>query len=91
MKKTIASVALIASATSASALIFNPEQVETKTYCLGFYESVEGKKFVGDCDEKAANKLYKLEVDENGCTENQVVMTTIKNIEIASCPTFVQL
>ena len=100
MKKTIAAIAFTASA-SASAIIGPlptastdeaapaieiPEQV---TYCLSVIETEEGK-YLGTCDETRANKMFRREVGENGCAEDQAAFVSTQ-IEIPSCPTFIQL
>lgn len=102
MKKTIASAALLASATSAFAIVgpmgdaslqsLQPvKPLVEKNFCLSLYEDNNGEKYVSDCDESLANKKYGLELGENGCAEGQVSFRTIRNIEIKACPTFVQL
>lgn len=91
MKKTIASLALLASTTSAFALIGPGGQAapEPKTYCLSLYESEDGA-YVGDCDNTQANVRAKRVINANGCADGQAAMQTTR-VQIRSCPTFVQL
>lgn len=96
MKKTIAAMALMASATSANALVppgeFLPEPPEPKKYCLSLYVDQNGNTEVSDCDMTEANKVYELELKENGCAEGQALMTVYDtDVKIPACPTAVQL
>ncbi len=92
MKKTITSLALLASATSAQALIGpgGPRPVYN-TYCLSNYETQDGQIYAGDCDLKDQNKRSGVEITETGCAEDQVAIVTVKKLNIKACPTFVQL
>lgn len=103
MKKTIASLALFASASSAHALMIDPSfnpSAEIKaqgvpmpqptTLCLSINEDQKGNVYVGSCDETERNYLYSLPLEANGCAEGQAAMITYE-VEIKSCPTYVQL
>ncbi len=103
MKKTIASLALFASASSAHALMIDPRLNQTgeitaqgvpmpqpTTLCLSYNEDQKGQVYLGSCDETERNHLYSLPILENGCAEGQAALITYE-IEIKSCPTFVQL
>ena len=105
MNKTITSAALIASAASAFAIVgplpgvgervlhqdFQVKQQEQKFYCLNIFETAEGSKLLGSCDESVNNKRFGAEVDEQGCTENQAALSITQNINIQACPGFIQL
>jgi len=91
MKKTIASLALLASTTSAFALIGPGGQAgpTPKTYCLSLYESEDGT-YVGDCDQSKINLRSKRPVNANGCADGQAALQSVR-VVIPACPTFVQL
>ena len=94
MKKTIASLAILASA-NANALIApypDNERPEIKTVCLYVHQHTEadGSGYVGSCDETEKNKMSRREILANGCAEGQVAMKVTK-VEVRSCPTYVQL
>lgn len=92
MKKTIASMALLVSTTSAFALIGpgGRDVPKPKTYCLSLYETEQNVAYVGDCDESDKNARYGLELKENGCADGQAALQSVR-VRIPSCPTFVQL
>jgi hypothetical protein len=100
MKKSIAALALSASSASAFGLLFEPQNTEIKTICLGVYEDEQGVKYAGGCDEANNNGLLSKPLLSNGCAEGQIALTAKKwpnaerfDIEIASClpPNVVQL
>ena len=104
MKKTIASMALLASATSAMAIVgpINGAQESTmigggkvptkKVYCLAEYEDQDGDVVVSSCDAKARNARFQnADLNKYGCLEGQAAMITYQEVNIPSCPVFVQL
>lgn len=95
MKKTIASIAILAASTSAQALI-SPGQGhrQLKTYCLEEgYTQEDGSQSIGNCDASRNNIAEELELKENGCAEGQVSLKTFQDLKIFSCmpPGAVQL
>lgn len=97
VNKTVAALALSASS-SAFALIAPPQ--DTKTICVSVYETADGVKYAGGCDEVRNNEAAGLPILENGCAANQIALTATRwsadlpyNIEIGSClpPNVVQL
>jgi hypothetical protein len=89
MKKTIASVALLASS-STFALIGPGPRPEPKTVCLNVYEESNGVMYAGDCDQTRANQVYKRTILQNGCADGQAAIRSY-DIKIKACPTYVQL
>lgn len=92
-KVTIASMALLVSASSAFGLIGpgpGGPAPKVNTMCLAYHENEAGQGQVRDCDAKAENKRRKLKVDENGCTSDQVVMKSTR-VQIPLCHSFAQL
>lgn len=92
MKKSITVLALSAASTSAMALVAPPRpgQVSIKTYCLEVYESADGAKNASSCDESANNVRRHAVILDNGCTEDQVALSTRvfngkPQINISSC------
>jgi hypothetical protein len=61
-KVAIASLALLASANSAFALIGpgRGPRPEVRNYCLSLYQDEDGQASVGDCDQSAANRLRRV-------------------------------
>ena len=99
MKKTIASFALLAAtaATSASAMPLPrdpnqppPEQPEMRTICLETAKLPDGSVELGDCDMVNRNERNSGKVRKNGCPRGQVAITSSR-VEIAACPTAMQL
>ena len=92
MNKTIASLAILASTSSAFALIGpgGTPRPEPRTYCLNLSQDEAGVSYVGDCDLKEINRRSKAEIKENGCAEGQAAMQTLR-VVVPACPTFVQL
>ena len=97
MKLTIAAVALSA---ATLALGLTPPPQETKTICLGIYESADGVERADSCDRARNNATLGLPLLENGCAAKQISVTSVKyqgskefTIEIAPClpPNVVQL
>lgn len=93
MKKTITSLAILASASSAFALV-GPggpgNHPKPKNVCLSHSVGNQGEAYVGDCDQSQMNRLRKLPLLANGCAVNQASLRSLKVI-IPACPTFVQL
>lgn len=93
MKKTIASLAILASTQSAVAMIGphdpNAPQPEINKVCLKTYSLGDGSK-VGSCDATSINKGRLL---ANGCKVGQVAITIVGANPISAClpPGFAQL
>lgn len=89
MKKTITSLAMLMSATSASALIgpHKPDPSEVRTACLKItHEDTDDSTTVGTCDASANNKKLKLKIYQNGCAANQVAIRVVNDYpEISGC------
>lgn len=93
MNKTIASLALTMSASSAFALIGpgpGKPQPKPNHYCLSTYENTDGSLSLGTCDQTAMNERRQLKLNENGCADNQAEFQS-RTIKIKACPTYVQL
>lgn len=99
MKRTIAAVALLASASTSQALIepgvFGADETKSRqperVICLSEYSpEADGSRNVGACDESNANRVYGLEIMANGCAEGQLALRSV-SVQIESCPTAVQL
>jgi hypothetical protein len=95
MKKTIATVALLAASTPSFA-IMGPglgEDVKPKTICLRLGSYQDGSKAVSDCDESANNVQLKKTIKANGCAAGQAALVTYDNVNIGLCmpPGVVQL
>jgi len=98
MKKTITSLALIASAANAYALPMPPRPGQPlppppveRTICLSQYNTAsDGSPFVGGCDESERNQMFGEELLENGCAKHQVAIKTT-SLKIRSCPSAAQL
>lgn len=91
--KTIASVAMLVSTTSAFAFMApNPGPVpEPEHYCVSLYTDDKGENAtLGDCDLRERNERYDVELQKNGCAEGQAAMIT-RDVKIKSCPSFAQL
>jgi hypothetical protein len=94
MKKTIASLALLASVSAHGIAPFGPGQKSAprpqpaKKVCLGLVQHDDGSYQAGSCDRTEYNGMIGAELLENGCAEEQVAVV---GISVRSCPTFVQL
>lgn len=96
MKKTIAAMALLVSASNALAIAPpHHEKREFKDVCLEVWQTgQDGSQRIGTCDETKNNKQLKRQILENGCAEGQVQMTVeVSKTDIRSCwaPGVVQL
>lgn len=69
MKRTVAAVALSIS-TPSFALMLPPS--ETKTICLDVFESENGVKYSGNCDQSENNVTLGAKILENGCAADQI-------------------
>lgn len=79
MKKTISLAALtMSAATSTFAIIGPPVNQQTMTYCLDTYTDIHGGKTAGDCDQMANNRMINAPTGPNGCTQDQIALTTRK-------------
>ncbi len=92
MKKTIATVALLAASSTTFAMWGGPVPKPT-TICLDLGTAADGSKFLGNCDESANNIELKLEIKENGCAASQAAIVTYSKLNIGKCmpPGAVQL
>ncbi len=101
MKKTIAALSMLVSATSAHALIGpgfpgdaigRPLPPKMKTACIAIYEAneVDGSITIGGCDESERNEMFGTVKLANGCGEGQVAFKVIETA-IRTCPTYTQL
>jgi hypothetical protein len=84
MKKTIAAVALMASATTSMAMPF-PHNEPPKTMCLKVYSAPDKSKEASDCDDSDNNATLKLKLKANGCAAGQVVISTYDQLNIPKC------
>ncbi|MCA9506913.1 MAG: hypothetical protein KC505_00650 [Myxococcales bacterium] len=101
MKKTISLAALAVSASNSFALLAPlPANYDYKNYCLSVYHRNDNSALAGNCDETANNQTLNRTLQENGCADGQISITTFKRpdqerfpIEIGSClpPNAVQL
>jgi hypothetical protein len=97
MKKTIVSLALIASATSAHALMATDtagraQRPVRPTYkvCVSAYANRDGSISLGSCNKTPENIASRLPIFENGCARGQAAFT-VTEVTIPACPSFVQL
>lgn len=91
MKKTIAAMAILASASS-QALIGpggHPRPMPKNVVCVSLYKDAGGY-IAGNCDQTAKNEKYGAELKDNGCAKDQAAMR-ITSVRIPMCPTYVQL
>lgn len=90
MKKSITSLALLVSATSAHALPppQNPNAPKPKIVisCLDI-NSVEkdGSLYIGTCNESENNKTLNKKLNGNGCADDQVAIRTLDKSPVAAC------
>ncbi len=83
MNKTIASLALFASATSAHAIV--PPNLPTHKACITIYKGEKGATYAGDCDETANNKdLSKPLNKESGCAKGQASLVSY-SVKVPAC------
>ena len=97
MKKTIATIAILAAGSVALSMPRPPDpnapRPVLKTICLKTYTRDDGSASLANCDSSSNNKRARAELKENGCAEGQSSITTYNNLAIASCmpPGMVQL
>lgn len=95
MKKTVAALAVLASATTAFALV-RPgvgqpvQQPQQQTVCMSLHQDQDKSLYAGGCDMTARNKMSSVRLKSNGCAEGQVSITVV-GVGIRSCPTYTQL
>src|SRR5262249_47388511 len=98
----VASMALMASASSAYAIVgpnpassTAPSSIHPRPtpapVCISKWEDETGAEFATACDLTSSNYRYGREILSNGCAEGQVALLTTSNIHVPACPTFVQL
>jgi hypothetical protein len=94
MKKTIASLAMLASAVSATTALAMPQPKDpsapepvVKTICMSTYSYNADKSIdLGGCDESPNNVAEKRKIMDNGCAEGQVALISIDDeIKIEAC------
>jgi hypothetical protein len=95
MNKSIASLALVVASSSYALIGPTPggrvqPRPQPHHFCLSLHDDGKGNAQVGDCDETARNKMYKVKLNDNGCAENQAALESY-SAKLRSCPTFVQL
>lgn len=83
MKKTIAVMALLATASSAQALI-GPDHRPVKKLCLRAYANQDGSVSAG-CNEVRNNEAKNRRLLQNGCAAGQIAVLTTRTVEIESC------
>lgn len=86
MKKTITVAALALSASTSFAIIGPPTDMQTRTYCLNTYTSMDGGMMAGSCDETANNARRHAQLNENGCADSQISLQTSKRRHEADYP-----
>lgn len=97
MKKTIATLAIMTTATIAAAMPRptdpNAPKPVLKTICLAQYTNQDGSVSLSNCNSARNNTIKKLEIKENGCAEGQASIRTYENLAIRAClpPGVVQL
>lgn len=98
MKKTIATIAIIASGSVSMAIARPPNpnapKPVLKTVCLKISNTASDRsQTVGFCDQTNNNKRAQADLLENGCAEGQVAIKTYNQVAISSCmaPGIVQL
>lgn len=96
MKKTITTLAMLASASSASALIAPPngQEPQLKTICLDVVAVSKDESLIaGSCDQAANNEYLRKPINANGCADDQVAIKTYGDVVVSSClpPGAVQL
>jgi hypothetical protein len=93
MKKTVASLAILASASSAFALIGpgdgNPRP-QPKNVCLSLYQGERGESYLGDCDNSELNRQRRAPLQANGCAAGQASLRSF-SVRVKSCTGFAQL
>lgn len=101
MKKTVATLAIMVSASSASsahAIVQPPGGTppplpQTRTICLSeLSREVDGSVYLNTCDESLRNERWERPTLANGCASEQFALkVTDASVQIAMCPTYVQL
>jgi len=91
VNKTIASLALLISASSAQAIV-GPgfELPQPNTACVATYSAQDGSLYLGDCDKTEQNERFQLQLNENGCADNQAKFESF-NVKLEACTNIVQL
>ncbi len=85
MNKTITALALLASASSAHALIGpNPTHEPLNTACVALYKGEGEAAYLGDCDQTKNNKKQNLEVNESGCPDGQAKFESY-DVKLPNC------
>ena len=95
MKKTVAAIAILASAAASQAMppMPDPNAPKPKTVCLKMYQNQDGSTSLGSCDASRNNIISKARLGQNGCAAEQAAITTRNKIAISAClpPGVVQL
>jgi hypothetical protein len=101
MKKTIASLVILAATSSAHALVpmdlasssssrRTPPPPKPRTICLETYQQNDGSLSAADCDSTQDNIDFGRALKENGCAEGQVSIVTY-DIKVSACTNVIQL
>jgi len=90
MKKSIASLAMLVSASSALSMPLprnpNAPEPQVKTICINSYvDSTDGSLTAATCDQSENNKVLQRKLLANGCAESQVAIKTYGNVAIEAC------
>jgi hypothetical protein len=85
MKKTIALMAILATSTSAHALVRpDPNPKPARKICLSLHQA-QDKSLIGGCDEAQNNVNRGRTLLHNGCAAGQVAIITTRIVQIESC------
>lgn len=85
MKKTIATVAMIAASSSSFALMQLPSNQKPTTLCVQMASAQDGSKYIGTCDESDNNVTLKKKIAVNGCAAGQAAIVTYGKLNIGKC------
>ncbi len=89
MKKTIATLAILASSTVAFSMPQMPDpnapKPKLRTICLNSYTARDGSIDLSSCDSSANNRNDGEKLNDNGCADGQASIRTYSKIAISSC------
>ena len=98
MKKTVATLAIMVSASAAHAIVQPPGGTpvpppQARTFCLSELNRAEdGSVYLNTCDESLRNERWERPTRANGCAAEQFALkVTDASVQVAMCPTYVQL
>ncbi len=84
MKKTIALVALMASATTVLAMPGPRTQPKVKM-CIQLYSAQDKSLVAKNCDESDNNAKLNLKINDNGCAKDQAAISSTDKLNIPKC------